>query len=146
MSPPRTRTPAVEGWFRPDPDDPRLLGTRCRSCGSYFFPREGFACRNPRCGSDDLEEVPLSRRGRLWSFTNNCYPPPAPYVAPDPFEPYAIAAVELEAEKMVVLGQVVPGVGVDRLEAGMEMELVVDTLHEDEDHEYVVWKWRPAAA
>jgi uncharacterized OB-fold protein len=67
-------------------------------------------------------------------------------VAADPFEPYAIAAVELEEEKMVVLGQVVPGVGVDQLEAGMEMELVVDTLHEDDDREYTVWKWRPVAA
>jgi uncharacterized OB-fold protein len=146
MSPAKTQTPVVEGWFRSDPDDPRLLGTRCKACGTYFFPKETFACRNPSCDGADLEEVPLSRRGRLWSFTNNCYPPPAPYVATDPFEPYAIAAVELEEEKMVVLGQVVPGVGVDQLEAGMEMELVVDTLHEDDDREYTVWKWRPVAA
>ncbi|MDH3212272.1 MAG: OB-fold domain-containing protein [Myxococcales bacterium] len=145
MSPAKAQTPAVEGWFRSDPDGPRLLGTRCSACGSYFFPKETFACRNPACGAADLEEVPLSRRGRLWSFTNNCYPPPAPYVTTDPFEPYAIAAVELEAEKMVVLGQVVPGVGIDRLEAGMQMELVVDTLYEDDEREYVVWKWRPVA-
>ena len=25
------------------------------------------------------------------------------------------------------------------------MELVLDTLYEDDDNEYVVWKWRPAA-
>ncbi len=142
----KTRIPAVAGWFRMDPEDPRLLGTRCRSCETYFFPAETVYCRNPRCGGTEFEEVPLSRRGTLWSFTNNCYPPPAPYVAPEPFEPYAIAAVELAEEKMVVLGQVVPGVGVDELEAGMEMELVLDTLSEDDDHEYVVWKWRPVAS
>ena len=28
----------------------------------------------------------------------------------------------------------------------MEMELVLDTLFEDDENEYVVWKWRPAAA
>jgi uncharacterized OB-fold protein len=67
-------------------------------------------------------------------------------VAPDPFEPYAIAAVELEAEKMVVLGQVVPGVAVADLEAGMEMEVVVEKLYEDDDHEFMIWKWRPVAA
>jgi uncharacterized OB-fold protein len=67
-------------------------------------------------------------------------------VAPDPFEPYAIAAVELEEEKMVVLGQVVSGVDVGQLEAGMEMEIVLDTLYEDDDNEFVVWKWRPVAA
>jgi uncharacterized OB-fold protein len=66
-------------------------------------------------------------------------------VAGDPFEPYAIAAVELENEKMVVLGQVVSGFGVEDLKAGMEMELVVDTLYEDDENEYTIWKWRPAA-
>lgn len=146
MSQAKTRTPAIEGWFRMDPDDPRLLGTRCTSCKTYFFPKETTYCRNPSCAGTEFEEVPLSRRGKLWSFTNNCYPPPAPFVATDPFEPYAIAAVELEEEKMVVLGQVVPGVGVDELKAGMEMELVLGKLFEDEDKEYVVWHWRPVAA
>jgi uncharacterized OB-fold protein len=89
--------------------------------------------------------VELSRRGRLWSFTNNCYAPPAPYVSPEPFEPYAIAAVELEREKMVVLGQVVPGVALETLSAGMEMELALGTLFEDAEKEVLVWKWRPAA-
>ena len=44
---------------------------------------------------------------------------------------------------MVVLGQVVPGVGARDLEVGQEMELVLGTLFEDADSEYVVWKWRP---
>ena len=142
----KKRLPAVEGWLRMDPADPRLLGTRCRSCRGYFFPKETAHCRNPACSGTEFEEVPLSRRGKLWSFTNNCYPPPTPYVAPDPFEPYAVAAVELEEERMVVLGQVVPGVGIQQLRGGMEMELVLGKLYEDEDHEYVVWKWRPVAA
>jgi uncharacterized OB-fold protein len=135
----------VEGWFSLDEDHPALLGTRCQACGSYFFPRETTFCRNPGCGGTAFDEVPLSRRGRLWSFTNNCYAPPAPYVVQEPFVPYAIAAVELEREKMVVLGQVARGSDVSDLRAGMEMELVLDTLYEDEDREYVVWKWRPAA-
>ncbi len=146
MSREKTKAPAIEGWFRMDPGDPRLLGTKCVGCGTYFFPKETAYCRNPVCDSTDLKEVALSPRGRLWSFTNNCYPPPAPYVASDPFEPYAIAAVELEEEKMVVLGQVVPGVDVADLEAGMEMEVVIDKLYEDDDHEFMIWKWRPVAA
>ncbi len=143
---PRKRVPAIDGWFRMDEKDPRLIGTRCRSCGSTFFPRETAFCRNPACEGSEFESVELSRRGTLWSFTDNRYAPPAPYVAPDPFEPYAIAAVELAAERMVVLGQVVRGVGTDRLRAGMEMELVLDTLYSDDANDYVVWKWRPVAA
>ena len=145
MAQAKTRTPAIEGWFTIDAGDPRLLGSRCRSCQTCFFPRESVFCRNPNCSGEEFDEVPLSNRGTLWSFTNNCYAPPAPYVAADPFEPYAVAAVELEDEKIVVLGQVVPGVGVDALRAGMEMELVLDTLYEDEQNDYLIWKWRPAA-
>ena len=96
--------------------------------------------------STAFEEVELSRRGRLWSYTNNAYQPPAPYVSPqDPYQPFAIAAVELERERMVVLGQVVDGVTVADLEVGMEMELVLDRLSEDAENEYLVYKWRPAS-
>ena len=142
--PTKKRVPAIDGWFTLDDAAPELVGTRCSACGAVFFPRENAFCRNPACAGSAFEEVRLSRRGRLWSATDNHYAPPAPFVAGDPFEPYAIAAVELEREKMVVLGQVAKGVGTDRLEAGLEMELVLDTLYEDDANEYIVWKWRPA--
>jgi uncharacterized OB-fold protein len=141
---PPTRVSAAPGWFSLDEAEPHLLGTRCITCGSVFFPRESFFCRNPRCEGTTFEDVPLSRRGRLWSYTDNRYPPPPPYPAGEPFVPYAVAAVELEREKMVVLGQVASGIGCDRLEVGMEMELVLEPLHADADHEYLIWKWRPA--
>ena len=67
-------------------------------------------------------------------------------MAADPYAPFSIAAVELAAEQMVVMGQVVPGVGVNQLSVGDEVELVLDTLYEDDEHEYVVWKWRPVGA
>ena len=141
----KTRTPAIEGWFT-DGAEPTLTGTRCTACRSVFFPPERTFCRNPGCMNDAFEDHALSRTGRLWSYTTNNYQPPAPYVPPsEPYEPFAIAAVELEAEKMVVLGQVPAGIPLEQLEAGMEMELVVDTLFEDDENEYVVWKWRPAA-
>jgi hypothetical protein len=41
---------------------------------------------------------------------------------------------------------VVSGVGVADLAVGDQVELVLDTLYEDDDHEYVVWKWRPQSA
>jgi uncharacterized OB-fold protein len=142
----KTRVPAIEGWFTLDEDRPALLGTRCTTCGTFSFPRETYLCKNPACDGRAFDEVELSRTGTVWSFTNNCYQPPAPYISPDPFVPFAIAAVELCDEQMVVLGQVVPGVTVEELHAGQEVELVLDTLYEDDEHEYLVWKWRPTAA
>ncbi len=137
------KKPAVEGWFAWESGEPHLIGTRCKQCGSYFFPNETAMCRNPRCTSEELEELALSRRGTLWSYTNNCYQPPAPYVSPDPFVPYVVAAVELEREGLVVLGQVVGSVTVEDLRSGMTMELVVDTLFKDDEQEAVIWKWKP---
>lgn len=142
-APSKARVPAVDGWFVPDDTSAALLGGRCRGCGTYSFPRAALACPNPACRSGPAEEVRLSRTGRVWSYTDAAYKPPPPYVASDPFEPFAIAAVELEEEKLVVLGQVVPGVSASELYVGCEMELVTSTLYEDETNVYLVWKWKP---
>lgn len=137
---------ALEGWFTLDRGEPHLLGTKCTCCGTYYFPKQSTYCKNPECDSEEFEEVQLSRKGKVWSFTNACYKPPEPFMAPDPFVPYTIAAVELEDEKMIVLGQVVEGVNVSDLKAGMEMELVLDTLFETDEAEKLTWKWKPVSA
>src|SRR6202035_6188586 len=72
----KERVAAVDGWFSLDADDPRLLGNRCTTCGTFFFPKAEFFCRNPECEGTVFEEIPLSRRGRVWSYTVNCYQPP----------------------------------------------------------------------
>jgi len=134
---------AIEGWHTMD-TEPHLIGSQCDLCGTYFFPKQDQYCRNPACDSTDFSEVQLSRTGRVWSYTNACYQPPEPFVAPEPFQPYTIAAVELEKEKMVVLGQVVTGVNVEDLKVGMPVELVLEKLHDTEEERKVTWKWRPA--
>ncbi|MFI6015155.1 Zn-ribbon domain-containing OB-fold protein [Streptomyces sp. NPDC051243] len=135
----------VGGWFAGDGEDFRLLGTRCSACASVFFPREDAHCRNPECPGGDLAEVPLSRRGHVWSFTDSRYRPPSPYVTnPElPWEPHTLIAVELAAERLVVLGQAVPGVTVTDLAVGMEVEVVPGVLHEDAETIWMTWQWRP---
>jgi uncharacterized OB-fold protein len=134
---------AREDWYTLDRERPRLLGSQCSSCETYYFPKHAGYCRNPGCDSETFDEVELSHRGRIWSYTNAAYPPPPPFVANDPYEPFAIAAVELEAERIVVLGQLASGVTVDDVSIGDEVELALETLYEDDDNDYVVWKWRP---
>jgi hypothetical protein len=144
----RTRVPAVDGWFTMDAGAPALLGQRCGTCGTTVFPGTALACPNPRCSEVSLEPVELSRRGRVWSYTDAHYQPPPPYLVPtDTHEPFCIAAVELVEDGLVVLGQVVPGVTVDDLSVGTEVELVLDTLFvDDQDRDVVVWKWKPIDA
>ncbi len=141
---PKPLVPAIEGWHTMDAK-PHLIGTQCEQCGTYFFPRQSDYCRNPNCDSTDFREVELSRTGTIWSYTNACYKPPAPFVAQEPFVPYAIAAVQLETEQMVVLGQVIEGLTVADLKVGMPMELVLEPLHETDQDIKVTWKWQPLA-
>lgn len=139
----KPQVPAIEGWYTMDKQQPHLIGSQCKSCQTYFFPRQSLYCKNPDCDGTEFEDVQLSRTGTVWSYTNACYKPPEPYVAAEPFVPFTIAAVELDREKMIVLGQVVEGVDVTRLKVGMKMELVLGTLHEDAESEKVTWKWQP---
>ena len=119
--------PAIDGWFAADDTGvPHLIGAKCPQCGTYVFPPRANNCPNPGCDGDQLEQVPLSRRGTLWSYTENRYAPPPPYPAPDPFEPFAVAAVELADEGLIVLGKVVDGTLAADLKVGMEMELTTD--------------------
>jgi uncharacterized OB-fold protein len=145
MEVPVPATPAIEGWFTTGPS-PTLLGSRCTSCLTVFFPKaEGF-CKNPACSAESFDEVPLSRSGRVWSYTDAQYQPPPPYIpATDPYVPFALAAVELP-EGLVVLGQVADGFGVADLKVGTQVELVVETLYTDDSGERTIWRWKPVAS
>ncbi len=141
-----TATPAIEGWFTTG-TDPALVGTRCTACTTVFFPPVGSDgggfCRNPGCAGEEFEPAELSRRGVVWSYTDAQYQPPPPYVpATDPFEPFALAAVELPGG-LVVLGQVAEGYGVADLHVGGEAELVVETLYTDDTGDRLIWRWKP---
>lgn len=62
-------------FFHPDllevPADggkPYLKGYRCKSCGQLDFPKLS-PC--PSCWGEEFDVVPLSRRGKLYSFSDN---------------------------------------------------------------------------
>lgn len=146
MSETLTRVPIVDGWFTNDVNAPTLLGAQCPLCATYVFPPRAGYCPNPACDSASLDSVALSRFGKIWSYTENQYAPPPPYVAADPFEPYALAAVRLEQEGLIVLGRVPHGVLAADLAVGMDMQLELDVSHRDDRHEYMVYVWAPIAA
>lgn len=102
----------AEGLFTWPSDEPRLIGSR--HDGVLTFPA--------RPGED---QVLLARRGTLWSFTTQQFPPPSPpYDGDDTaetFQPYALGYVELPDELFVQARFTEPGP--DRLWIGQEMEL-----------------------
>lgn len=144
-----TPVPAIDGWLTID-DPPALIGRHCARCGTWAFPPTVVWCPNPACAGEEMEPAPLSRTGRVWSYTDARYQPPPPYVATtEPYVPFAIAAVELERERLVVLGQVAAGFGIADLQVGEPVELVVEALDPvgaeglDESDVRMVWRWRP---
>ena len=138
-----TALPAIEGWFTTG-DDPRLLGSRCTTCGTVSFPKATGLCRNPGCRGRELVDHELARTGTIWSYTDAQYQPPPPYLsATDPFEPFALAAVELAEDRIVVLGQVASGFGVEDLRVGAPVELVVEPQHEVDGVPQLIYRWRP---
>ena len=139
------RIPAVEGWFTTS-EPYTLIGAKCTACGTVVFPPRSGSCPSPDCDGTELEPTPLSRKGKVWSYTENHYAPPPPYVAAEPFEPYALAAVELEAEGIVILGQVAKGVMAADLSIGQEVEVDLQVLYRDADGvDHWIWTWAPSA-
>lgn len=137
----KKKVAAVDGLFTMDPEDPRLIGGMCPSCGSYFFPKF-YVNHKPACSHHEVQEVLLSRRGTLESYTVQHYAPPPPFVAPNPFEPYGLGLVALP-EGINIIG-IMTGIAVEDLKTGIEVELVLEKLFEDESgNECMGWKFRP---
>jgi len=139
----KRRVPVQEGLFTWPSDSPQLIASRCSACGDVVFPRQQ-SC--PECSSEDVEETLLSRRGTIWTWTIQNFPPPIPPYAGsgdrDTFVPYGVAYVELP-EGVRVEGRLTEN-DPEKLSIGMEMELVVETFANDDDgNELVTFAFRP---
>jgi uncharacterized OB-fold protein len=141
----RRQVPIAEGLFTWPSDEPQLLGCRCRACGTITFPVQR-GC--PRCTADDPEQIPLARRGTLWSWTTQGFLPKSPYLGPETaetFVPYTLGYVELPGQVRVEsrLTEQDP----NRLAIGMELELVVVPFRTDDDgNEVVSYAFAPVDA
>ncbi|MBW2697569.1 MAG: OB-fold domain-containing protein [Deltaproteobacteria bacterium] len=133
--------PAAEGLFTETADGPRLVGSRCATCGSAYFPR-AQACHNPECERTDMRDANFGPRGRLASLTIQGYPPPAPVVRSDPYTPYAVGLVDLEDEALRVIGRLRVD-DPENIELGGEVELVLASLgHDDEGRDVISWQFQ----
>ena len=138
-----TQVPVAEGIFTWSADEPRLIGSRCSACGMVTFPTQG-SC--PRCASTAMEETLLERRGTLWAWRTQAFPPPPPYAGPTgaDFVPFGVGYVELPGEVKVEsrLTECDP----DTLTNGIEMELVIVPFRTDDDgNEVMTFAFRPVA-
>ncbi len=134
------RVPIAEGYFTV-PDDPaevpRLLGSRCPSCGEHFFPRRHVCAK---CLAEGCEAVELGPRGRLWTWTYVHVPLFAKKDAP--VDAYGVGQVDLPEGPRV---QSILQGDRDEFAIGMEMELDLESLRTDDaGDEVVIFRFRPA--
>ena len=106
---------------------PRLLGSRCGSCGTETFPVQS-SC--PRCSSEDVEPVELATRGTVWTWTVQRFAPKPPFRAPKVFQPFALGYVDLGTVRVEArLG----GKPVEQWKIGDPVRLVVGVLDDDDE-------------
>ena len=99
-------------------EDGKIMGTRCKKCGSLHFPPRAD-CAD--CLSSDIEWVPLSGKGMLTTYITA-------YFAPAGFEaPYTLALAELE-EGVRVFTRMSRDIEEDEIMVGMNVRLVPKEL------------------
>lgn len=77
-----------------DADAGVLLGSRCRACGTTFFPRLDLGCEV--CGSTQLEPTAIDPSGTLHSVATVHL-----YQGQDIEAPFAIGEVQLDAGPLI---------------------------------------------
>jgi uncharacterized OB-fold protein len=115
---------------------PKLIASKCKNCGEITFPKQ-IGC--PNCCRDDVEEVKIGPKAKLFSFTNVNYPVPEGYKGP---VPYGVGVVDFAEGARIVthLTEHDPA----KLQIGMDMVLIIDKLFEDEaGNEIIGFKFKP---
>ena len=121
-------SPDVFTWPSPEP---QLIGGRCGACRTVTFPVWPSCAR---CGSVDIEQHLLPRRGTLWTFTTQEFLPKEPYAGGETmetFKPYGVGLVQL-GDEVRVEGRLTES-DVTKLRIGMEVKLVVVPFRLDDD-------------
>ncbi len=114
---------------------PYLIGGKCASCQAVFFPKQSIC---PRCTGQRIEETPLSRKGKLYTYTEVFQKPPD-YDGPIP---YLIGRILLP-EGVFVLAQL--KAKKEDLKIDMDMVLVVESIYCDESGKEIIgYKFMPA--
>jgi uncharacterized OB-fold protein len=130
---------AIEDGFFTIPEDldeaPRLLGSRCQSCGEVFYPRRHVCARCLHEGTDDLA---LGPRGELHTWTYVHVPLFAKRNAK--VSAYGVGQIDLPEGPRV---QSVLVGGPDDFHIGMSMELELEVLGETpEGDDIVIYRFK----
>jgi len=110
-------------------DDVRLLGSKCKNCGEVGLG-EVSHCQN--CAGEDLVVIPLSQKGKLWTFTVIRNRPPGDFKGNVPMGEGLVELPEGVRVKSPLGGDV------EKLEIGMDLKFTAYPLYVNESGDEVI--------
>jgi uncharacterized OB-fold protein len=116
--------------FKETSDGVVLVGNKCPACGRAFYPKADFCTQ---CLNKELEEMVLSKRGKLYSYTVTRVP-----VGRFPV-PHAIGMITLPENVRLTAPLVM---GAEEIKIGAEMEMQITTLWSEVDHDVIGYKFK----
>ena len=117
-------------------DHVRLAGSQCNNCGEVSL---GSIPLCPNCGGDQMNQIALSDRGTLWTYTVARHKPPGDYRGPEPFEPFGVGLIELP-EGVRVMSRI--DGEIDKLRVGKMMIFTPSLRHESNGEDVVTFCFR----
>ena len=113
-------------------EKPYLVGYKCNACGNIYIPKLSIC---PNCWSEELTKIPLSRKGKLYSYSIQ-------YTAqPGIKTPVAHGFVDFP-EDVRVLAQI--DAELEQIKIGMEMEVTTGVIREERDgKKWISYKFKP---
>lgn len=137
-APQKRQVPLKEGLFQlPSSHSQKghLIGSKCRTCGETFFPRRVYCAY---CTGKNLEEVALSTKGKIHSFTISRMVPPGSVMQ----APYAIAQIKLP--EGVLVTSVLADCDLEVLNIDIDVEMVIEKVMENEEGDNIMaFKFKP---
>jgi uncharacterized OB-fold protein len=113
-----------------------LLGSKCKDCGEVGLG-EVSSCQN--CAGEDLDVIPLSQNGKLWTYTVIRNRPPGDFKGEVPMGEGLVELPEGIRVKSPLGGDV------EKLEIGMDLKFTAYPLFNNESgDEVIAFKFDPA--
>jgi len=137
------RIPVEEGCliWHPHSQLERFISTvrAAKNVDVIISPREIDVCF---VRVEELKDVKLGRRGKLFSYTNCNFPPPGGNYKGS--IPYGLALVVLD--EGIIITSRLSETDSSKLKIGMPVELFLETLHKDRDgNEIIAFAYKPSA-
>ena len=134
----KKQIPVEEGIFYQTPGEaPVLIGNKCKECGTKFFPKTPVC---PRCiEKDSMEETFIKGKGKLDVFC----------IVNAGLPGFKVPSIQsyIQLDEGPRIWSLVTGsdVSEESLKPGMEMEMVIEKVREDEEgNELISYQFKPS--